>query len=157
MHQCSGYSDLMFGLFWLLGFHFSPRLADVGDSRLWRFERKPRYGVLQGVARHHLRRDLLTANWDEFLHVGGSLKMGTVKPSELVRGLQRGNKISTLGRALGELGRIPKSLHLLHYLSDAEYRRRCMLQLNRHECRNGLARHVFHGQKGELQQKYREG
>jgi TnpA family transposase len=147
----------MFGLFWLLGFQFSPRLADVGDTRLWCFEGKPRYGVLQEVARHHLRCELLTANWDEFLRVAGSLKMGTVKPSELVRGLQRGNKISTLGRALGELGRIPKTLHLLNYISDAEYRRHCLLQLNRHEGQNGLARHVFHGQKGELRQKYREG
>jgi len=153
----AGYSDLMFGLFWLLGFQFSPRLADLGDTRLWRLDEKARYGVLNGVARNCLRREFITANWDEFLRVAGSLKMGTVKPSELVRGLQRGNKISTLGRAIGELGRIPKTLHLLNYISDADYRRHCLTQLNRHECRNGLARHVFHGQKGELRQKYREG
>jgi len=30
---------LMFGLFWLLGFQFSPRLADLGDTRLWRLDR----------------------------------------------------------------------------------------------------------------------
>jgi TnpA family transposase len=83
----AGYSDLMFGLFWLLGFQFSPRLADLGDARLWRLDPKARYGVLNGVARNCLRRELITANWDEFLRVAGSLKMGTVKPSELVRGL----------------------------------------------------------------------
>ena len=104
-----------------------------------------------------LRREFIADNWDECLRVAGSLKMGTVKPSELIRGLQRGNKISTLGRAIGELGRIPKTLHLLNYISDADYRRHCLTQLNRHECRNGRARHVFHGQNGELRQKYREG
>ena len=153
----AGYSDVIFGLFWLLGFQFSPRLADLGDARYWRMDKNARYGVLNGVARHCLQRELITENWDEFLRVAGSLKMGTVKPSELIRGLQRGHKISTLGRAIGELGRIPKTLHLLNYISDPDYRRHCLTQLNRHESRNGLARHLFHGQKGELRQRYREG
>jgi len=30
----------------------------------------------------------------------------------LIRSLQRGGRASTLGRAIGELGRIPKTLHL---------------------------------------------
>jgi len=45
----------------------------------------------------------------------------------------------------------------LNYISDVSYRRHILTQLNRHESRNGLARHVFHGQKGELRQRYREG
>jgi hypothetical protein len=35
-------------------------------------------------------------------------------------------------------GRIPKTLHLLNYIADADYRRHCLTQLNRHEARNGL-------------------
>ena len=31
MSDTAGYSDLVFGLFWLLGYQFSPRLADVGE------------------------------------------------------------------------------------------------------------------------------
>src|SRR6516164_2871129 len=34
----AGYCDLIFGLFWLLGFQFSPRLADLGDARYWRID-----------------------------------------------------------------------------------------------------------------------
>ena len=45
----------------------------------------------------------------------------------------------------------------MNYIADADYRRHCLTQLNRHESRNGLARHVFHGHKGELRQRYREG
>lgn len=77
--------------------------------------------------------------------------------SELIHGLQRGSRTSTLGRAIGELGRIPKTLHLLNDFVDPDYRRHCLTQLNRHEARNGLARRVFHGQNGELRQRYREG
>ena len=153
----AGYSDLMFGLFWLLGFQFSPRLADLGDTRLWRLDREVHYGVLNGVARHMLHRDWLTQHWDDFLRVAGSLKMGMVKPSELVRSLQRGRSVATLGRAIGELGRISKTLHVLNVIADPGYRRHSLLQLNRHEGRNGLSRRVFHGQRGELRQRYREG
>ena len=37
MTDTAGYSDIMFGLFALLGYQFSPRIADMGDSKLWRF------------------------------------------------------------------------------------------------------------------------
>ena len=32
MSDTAGYSDMVFGLFWLLGYQFSPRLADAGES-----------------------------------------------------------------------------------------------------------------------------
>jgi len=40
------YTDQMFGAFWLLGYRFSPRLADLGDARLWRLDRGADSGVL---------------------------------------------------------------------------------------------------------------
>ena len=36
MADTAGVSDMIFGLFWLLGYQFSPRLADIGDARFWR-------------------------------------------------------------------------------------------------------------------------
>ncbi len=62
-----------------------------------------------------------------------------------------------LARALGALGRINKTLYLLPYIDDEAYRRRVLLQLNRHEGRHALARDTFHGRRGELRQRYREG
>ena len=34
MTDTAAYSDAVFGLFWLLGYQFSPRLADLGDAKL---------------------------------------------------------------------------------------------------------------------------
>ncbi|MEA5516760.1 Tn3 family transposase, partial [Nodularia sp. UHCC 0506] len=48
MTDTSGYSDVIFGLFWLLGYQFSPRLADVGEARFWRLDSEADYGVLNG-------------------------------------------------------------------------------------------------------------
>ncbi len=77
--------------------------------------------------------------------------------TELVRGLQGGGRPSTLGRAIGAEGRVAKTLYLLNYLDDEVYRRRILTQLNRGESRHGVARAIFHGQRGELRQRYREG
>ncbi len=157
MTDTAGYSDIVFGLFWLLGFQFSPRLADLGDSRFWRINRAADYGALNEIARHRANIKLITQNWDDLLRVAGSLKMGLVRPSELIRVLQRGGKRSMLARAIGELGRIPKTIHLLTFINDPAYRRRILTQLNRGEGRHRLARKCFHGQRGELRQRYREG
>lgn len=91
------------------------------------------------------------------LRVAGSLKLGTVSALEIMQILQRGKKPSTLAKALQELGRIAKTLYLLNYVDDEDYRRRILTQLNRGEGRHRLARAVFYGRKGEIRQPYREG
>lgn len=42
-------------------------------------------------------------------------------------------------------------------MDDEAYRRRILTQLNRGESRHSVARAIFHGQRGELRQKYRDG
>lgn len=63
------YTDQLFGAFWLLGYRFSPRLADLGDARLWRLDRTADYGVLNGLARNRIDRDLIARNWDDLLRL----------------------------------------------------------------------------------------
>ena len=55
MSDTAGYSDVVFGLFWLLGYQFSPRLADIGEARFWRVSKTADYGVLNGLTRHQVR------------------------------------------------------------------------------------------------------
>ena len=38
MTDTAGASDMVFGLFWLLGYQFAPRLADAGEASFWRLE-----------------------------------------------------------------------------------------------------------------------
>ena len=157
MTDTGSYSDLIFGLFWLLGYQFSPRLADAGDARLWRIDRTADYGALNRVARNRIDTALFVQHWDDLLRVAGSLKMGTVGAVELVRSLQGKTRSSTLARAIAEAGRVAKTVHLLHIYNDEVFRRSILTQLNRGESRHSLARAVFHGQKGESRQRYREG
>ena len=157
MTDTAGYSDIVFGLFWLLGYQFSPRLADTGTARFWRLDPKADYGVLDGIARQKVKVHLIENVWDDMLRVAGSLKLGKVSALEIMRVLQKGGKPSTLGKAIGELGRVAKTLYLLNYIDDEAYRRRILTQLNRGEGRHSLARAICHGNKGEIRQRYREG
>jgi TnpA family transposase len=157
MADTAGSRDVVFGLFWLLGYQFSPRLADIGESRFWRIDRAADYGQMNGLARHRLNTDLIANNWDDLLRVAGSLKLGALSASEFMRTVQSGSRTSSLVRAIAEVGRIAKTLFLLAYVDDEAYRRRIPVQLNRGEARHRLARAVFHGQRGELRQRYREG
>ena len=129
---------------------FFSRAQDIEDTRIAADTAKRNADV-------EFNTKLIAQNWDDFLRVAGSLKMGTISGSELIRSLQRGSKKSMLARAIGELGRIPKTLHLLAYIDDETFRRRILTQLNRGEGRHSLARKCFFGQRGELRQHYREG
>jgi TnpA family transposase len=151
------YTDVIFGIFWLLGFQFSPRLADIGGARFWRVDRKANYGPLDGLARHTIKPKLIVQHWDDLLRLAGSLKLGLVQASGLMRTLQTNERPTRLAQALAEAGRIVKTIYMVGFIDDEAERRRILGQLNRHEGRHTLARVVFHAKRGELRQRYREG
>jgi TnpA family transposase len=157
MTDTAGSSDIVFGLFWLLGYQFSPRLADAGEARFWRLDMQADYGELNDIARHRARTDRIKKHWDDMLRIAGSLKLGTVQASELVRSLLKSERPSTLAQAVIDLGRINKTLYLLNYIDDEDYRRRILTQLNRGEGRHQVARTICYGKRGEIRKAYREG
>jgi TnpA family transposase len=62
-----------------------------------------------------------------------------------------------LAQAIMEVGRVNKTLYLLNYIDDEDYRRRILTQLNRGEGRHAVARAICYGQRGEIRKRYREG
>jgi TnpA family transposase len=74
-----------------------------------------------------------------------------------MRTLRIDDRPTKLAQAVAELGRIDKTIHSLTYVDDESKRRRTLTQLNRGEDRHKLGRAVFHGKRGELRQRYREG
>jgi len=157
MTDTSGVSDMVFGLFWLLGYQFSPRLADAGEAVFWRLNKDEDYGVLNELARGCINTHLIEQHWDDMLRIAGSLKLGTVQVSELIRSLLKSERPSGLAQSIIEVGRINKTLYLLNYIDDENYRRRILTQLNRGEGRHFVARSICYGQRGEIRKRYRQG
>src|SRR5450631_1890417 len=108
------------------------------------------------MSRHKINLPLIAANWDDLLRLAGSLKLGRVPASDIMRMMQISDRPTRLAQALAEFGRIDKTLHVLTYVDD-ENRRSTLNQLNRGEGRHSVARTIFHGKRGELRQRYREG
>lgn len=124
MTDTAGTSDIIFGLFWLLGYQFSPRLADAGEAVFWRADKAANYGALDKLARGCVDLSKIESHWDEMMRVAGSLKLGTIHASELIRSLLRSTRPSGLAQAIMEVGRVNKTLYLLNYIDDEDYRRR---------------------------------
>ncbi|MBA9005695.1 Tn3 family transposase [Thermomonospora cellulosilytica] len=153
----ASYSDIVFGLFAICGYQFSPRIADLADTRLWRTNTRTTYGPLDHMSRHTVRLDRIRVHWADMLRVAGSLTMGTVRAYDLIRMLSRDGRPTGLGDAFAHYGRIFKTLHLLQFISDDGYRRMIGTQLNVQEARHRLARRIAFGNRGQLRQRYREG
>ncbi|MCX4596498.1 Tn3 family transposase [Streptomyces sp. NBC_01549] len=151
------YSDLVFGLFAICGYQFSPRIADISDARLWRFDLARDYGPLQPVSRQRVQVERIRQNWEDMLRVAGSLQTGKVRAYDLLRMMTSGDRMTGLGDAFAHYGRIFKTLHLLQFIDSEAYRRMIGVQLNIGEGRHALARRIFFGRLGELRHGYREG
>ena len=157
MTDTAGASDIIFGLFWLLGYQFSPRLVDAGEAVFWRVDKSANYGALDELARRCADLSKAENQWDEMMRTAGSLKLGTIHASELIRSLLKSSRPSGLAQAIMEVGRVNKTLYLLNYIDNEDYRRRILTQLNRGEGRHAVARAICYGQRGEIRKRYREG
>ena len=132
-------------------------LADIGGSRFWRIDPDADYGDLNALARQRVNLDRITPHWDDVLRLVGSLKLGLVPAMGVMRTLQVDDRPTPLAQAIAEIGRIDKTIHTLNFIDDEDRRRSTLQQLNLGEGRHSLARDVFHGKRGELYQRYREG
>ena len=151
------YSDIVFGLLHLLGFDYRPQLADLPDTKLWRTDPTTDYQQLDPIARGIINLTVIARHWPDILRIVGSIHTGTVSAHDIVRMLSRNGKPTRLGEAIASYGRIFKTLHVLAFIDVEPYRRQIKQMRNLQEGRHDLARHVFHGSKGQLRQAYREG
>ncbi|WP_230041979.1 Tn3 family transposase, partial [Escherichia coli] len=102
---------------------FSPRLADAGASVFWRMGNDADYGVLNDIARGQSDPQKIVLQWDEMIRAAGSLKLGKVQASVLIRSLLKSERPSGLTQAIIEVGRINKTLYLLNYIDDEDIAR----------------------------------
>ena len=90
MTDTGAYTDVIFGIFWLLGFQFSPRIAYIGGpenprntsnsaARFWRVDPKADYSALDKLASHKANTSIIAQHWDDLLRLAGSLKLGLVQ------------------------------------------------------------------------------
>jgi TnpA family transposase len=146
-----GFTEHIFGLCYLLGYTFMPRLRDLADQHLYKVNRTAEYGSLNPLFRGVADTDLIREQWDFLVRVAASLKNRTAPANVIVQRLANSSSSDRLAGALTALGRVVKTIFILRYLSDPELRHRVQLQLNRGEARHELVgRCLFFANRGEF-------
>ncbi len=100
----AGYTDLIFGLFTLLGFRFASRFRDLPDQTLYRARKGVDYGVFAPTLKKDIRDQLIVDHRDDLNRIAASLKDGLIRPPILVSKLQSMQRQNPLQQALQELG-----------------------------------------------------
>lgn len=154
----AGATEIIFALFDLLGYRFTPRLRDIGSRRLYRsgpidMQAYPR---LQPHITGRINRQRVIDWWDAMLRVAGSLTFGYVTASLLVQKLQAYPQKNALALALQEYGRLARTLHVLRWYANTDDRRRIMRQLNKGEALHDLRSYLMIANKGQLRRKRSE-
>jgi TnpA family transposase len=152
----AGYTDLVFGLFDLLGMQFSPRLADLAGKTLYCVDKKIKYKNINTLITGKINTDLILRHWDELLRVAGSLKRGYVTASLLISKLQSPLQKNALTKAIQEYGKLNETIFILKYLQSPEYQKKITVQLNKGEAIHALRRDVFIANEGKIRKRNQE-
>lgn len=149
----AGYTELVFGLFDLLGMKFSPRIRDIGDQRLYRVDPDTSYGAVESAVRGILNKNLIFQNAEILLRIAGSLKSGSVTASLLISKYLSYPRENSAVRALKEWGRLIKTVSILEYILDDNQQRRITAQLNKGEAIHDLRKYLRFADEGEVRLK----
>ena len=108
----------VFALFHLLGLSFAPRLRDFPDRRLACFGRPGRGKELAPLMGKPINEEVVLEHWNDALRLTASIKTVSVTPSAMLRKLGAYRQQNRLYLALGEIGRIERTLFMLDWMES---------------------------------------
>jgi len=117
-----GQSEPVFALAHLLGIKLYPRMRTWNDVAFYRSEKKTKYKHIDSLFTKTVDWSLIEMHWKDMMQVVLSIQAGKVLPSMLLRKLNSNNRRNKLYRAFRELGRVTRTLFLLRYISEADFR-----------------------------------
>lgn len=154
-----GQSEPVFGLAYLLAIQLMPRIQNWKDLTL--YAPSERFAVEQIAHLRELFTDtidwtLIKTHLPDMLRVALSISQGKLRASTLLRKLGTYSRKNKLYGAFCELGRVVRTVFLLHFLSDEELRRTINATTNIAEIWNEFVQWVAFGGEGIIRQNNRE-
>ena len=152
MTDSHGQSEIGFAFSHLLGFRLLPRLKPIHSQRLAVSAAgdQEQYPHLKEVLGKPINWELIRQQYDQMIKYATALRIGTADADAILRRFTRSNVQHPTYQALGELGRVIKTLFLCEYLSDPRLRQEIQEALNVIEQWNSVNGFIFHGKGGEL-------
>lgn len=149
----AGYTDQVFGLSHLLGFHFAPRIRDISDTKLYCSKKASEYPKIDIILNGRINTKVIEENFDDVLRMAHSIREGNVTGSLIMGKIGSYSRKNALATSLREMGRIEKTIFILDYITNESLRRRIQRGLNKGEGMNAIARAIFFGKRGEFRER----
>lgn len=139
-----GYTEAIFGLTYLLGFAFGPRIKTLAKQSLYHFrghDRDERKGWKIDPDKY-VNEPLIIENWDQLLRLVATIKLKENTASDIFRRLNSYSRQHALYQTAKAFGQIIKSLFILRYIADVSLRQSIERQLNKVELANRFTRAI---------------
>ena len=147
-----GQSEVAFAFCHLLGFELMPRFKNIGSQKLYRPESgdQESYQHLKPVLTRPINWDLIRQQYEQMVKYATALRLGIAEAEAILRRFTRANLKHPTYQALGELGKVIKTIFLCRYLHSEELRREINGGLNVVENWNSTNSFIFYGKSGEM-------
>ena len=100
-----------------------------------------------------VNEEVVRDHWRDILRLAAGIKTLSLKPSSMLRKLGAYRRQNRLHLALGEIGRVERSLFMLDWIEEPQLRRDCQGGLGKGEARHTLARAVFAHSQGRIRDR----
>jgi TnpA family transposase len=147
-----GTNSINFALLYLFDYVFAPRYRNLPEAakNIYCFGDINRYENKPLRPKGKIDRALVEEDWDNVRRISVSLATKTTSQSTIVRKLSSYPMKNKTRKALGELDKAIKSIHILRYIDELEFRQHIQKALNRGESYHSLKRAVFYDNLGKF-------
>lgn len=153
-----GQSEVAFAFCHLLGFKLMPRLKGIHRQKLYRpvVGEPDAYSNLKLVLTRPINWELIRQQYDQMIKYATALRLGTAETEAILNRFTRQNLTHPTYRALGELGKVIKTIFLCQYLHSEALRREIHEGLNVVESWSSANDFIFYGKGKEITSNRRE-
>lgn len=134
-----GYTEMVFAVSHLIGVTFAPRIKDLSSQNLVSFAKIKSEFDHKGypiTPAYYVNENKIRRNWDNILRLIATIKLREHRASTIIKRFGDYSSQHPLQEALKEFGRIIKSIFILKYVDDVEWRQAIEKQLNKGELAN---------------------
>lgn len=112
---------------------------------VYRPDKKTKYQHIDSLFGKSIDWALIETHWRDMMQVVLSIQAGKVLPSMLLRKLNSKNRKNKLYRAFRELGRVNRTLFLLRYVSESDFRQTIRAETTKVESYNDFTDWITFG------------
>ena len=152
-----GFTDHAFAVTSLLSYRFIASIRDLPSKRLYVFDPSATPQNLRNMIGGKIRENLIRQNWPDILRAVATMASGSIRPSQILKKLASYPRQHELALALGEVGRVERTLFIIDWLLDADMQRRAQIGLNKGEAHHALKNALRIGRQGEIRDRTAEG